>query len=75
MPGYYEKITRVKSGAKPIDNVTKFAWRDDDYEVVEEWHEYTKEEFEMLEAPSLEDIIAEQDDAICALYEMIEGGK
>lgn len=69
MPGYYETVTRIKPDAKPIDNKTKFAWDDDDYEEVEEWHEYTEEELEMLNTPGLEDIIAEQDDAICSLYE------
>lgn len=30
--GTLVKMVRVKAGAKPIDNVTKFAWDDDDYE-------------------------------------------
>lgn len=48
MSGYYEKITRIKSDANPIDNKTKFAWDDDDYEEVEVWHEYTQEELNDL---------------------------
>lgn len=44
MSGYYEKVIRVKEDAVPIDNVTKFAWADDDYEEVEVWHENTEEE-------------------------------
>lgn len=44
--GYYKTAIRVKKDAAPIDNITKFAWDDDDYEQVEEWVEYTKEEVE-----------------------------
>lgn len=75
--GQYIKTTRIKSDAKPIDNITKFAFDDDDYEEVEEWVDYTEEEIAetdkqekrelfLAEAPGT---IAEQDDAICALYE------
>ena len=34
--GFYIKKNRIKSDAKPIDNITKFAWDDEDYEEVEE---------------------------------------
>ena len=34
--GYYRKVTRIKQDAKPIDNITKFEYGDDDYEEVEE---------------------------------------
>lgn len=75
--GQYVKSIRIKADAKPIDNKTKFAYADDDYEEVEEWVEYTDEEkAEMAEKEEREaflteapDTIAEQDDAICALYE------
>lgn len=49
MNGYYAKETRIKSDATPIDNKTKFAWADDDYEEVEVWHEYTEDELKQLE--------------------------
>ena len=42
--GYYRKTIRVKSDAIPIDNISKFAWDDADYEEVEEFVEYTEEE-------------------------------
>lgn len=42
--GYYKTIIRTKEDAAPIDNITKFAWDDDDYEQVEEWVEYPEEE-------------------------------
>ena len=42
--GYYKTVTRIKEDAAPIDNITKFAWGDDDYEQVEEWVEYPEEE-------------------------------
>lgn len=44
MPGYYRTVVRIKENATKIDNVTKFAYDDDDYETVQEWHEYTEEE-------------------------------
>lgn len=75
--GYYKKTIRIKQNVTPIDNITKFAYADDDYEEVEEWVDYTDEELTemseqekcelfLTEAPAT---IAEQDDAICALYE------
>lgn len=42
--GYYKTAIRVKKDAAPIDNITKFAWDDGDYEQVEEWVEYPEEE-------------------------------
>lgn len=75
--GYYIKVTRIKQDAKPIDNVTKFEYGEDDYEEVEEWVECSenlaaaiaksdKRESFLTAGPNT---IAEQDDAICALYE------
>lgn len=48
MSGYYIKKQRIKSDASPIDNETKFAWDDSDYEEVEVWHEYTDEELDKI---------------------------
>lgn len=48
--GYYMTVVRIKEDAAPIDNITKFAWADEDYETVEEWHEYTEEELAMIAA-------------------------
>ena len=43
--GYWKRGTRAKAGAyATIDNVTKFALSEDDYEYYEEWVEYTEEE-------------------------------
>ena len=47
--GYWAESERVKADATPIDNVTKFAWDEDDIEVVREWVEYTPEELEAME--------------------------
>lgn len=45
--GYWSKGRRAKPGAyETIDNVTKFALADDDYEDYEEWVEYTPDEIE-----------------------------
>lgn len=70
--GYYKTTIRVKKDAIPIDNITKFAWNDDDYETANEFVEYTNEELKEIairESLSSDNIIGEQDDAICALYE------
>lgn len=43
--GYWRYGTRAKEGVyATIDNITKFALSDDDYEEYEEWVEYTVEE-------------------------------
>lgn len=43
--GYWKRGTRAKAGAyATIDNITKFALADSDYETYEEWVEYTEEE-------------------------------
>lgn len=43
--GYWRRGTRAKEGAyETIDNITKFALSDDDYEEYEEWVEYTEAE-------------------------------
>lgn len=47
--GRYVTRERIKEDALPIDNVTKFAWDDDDIEIVEEWVEYTAEELAEME--------------------------
>lgn len=70
--GYYTSEVRIKNDAIPIDNITKFAWNDDDYETVEVFVEYTEEEMAEMarhEATSTDTIIADLDDAVCALYE------
>ncbi len=47
--GYYEKQIHIKDSAIPIDDVTKFAWEDDDYEEVEVFVPYTEEQLVMQE--------------------------
>ena len=46
MPGRFLTERRIKDSATPIDNITKFAWYDDDYEDVETWVEYSEAELE-----------------------------
>lgn len=75
--GYYKKEIRIRDNASPIDNIKKFAWADDDYEEVETWIPYSEEELLKMDKIETEaefmstgsNVIAEQDDAICALYE------
>ena len=88
--GYYETIIRVKESAVPIDDVTKLAYYDDDYETIEVWHEYTEEELKLIEESeklqqqqekdrkfldTAPEVQADQDRAICELYELIVGGE
>lgn len=88
--GYYQTIVQIKSSAVPVDNITKFAYYEDDYETIEVWHEYTEEELnqialtEKLQQQQEKDrefldttpnIQADQDRAICELYELIVGGE
>lgn len=44
MAGRFLVERRIKDSATPIDNITKFAWYDDDYEDVETWVEYSEAE-------------------------------
>lgn len=54
--GYWKRGKRAKAGAyETIDNVTKFALSEGDYEYYEEWVEYTEEE--------LAEMIAREEDA------------
>lgn len=87
--GELRQETRIKPGAIPIDNKKKHAWDDDDYEDILRYHVWTQEELaeianreaETAKAEELEAFLesapgvqAEQDSAICELYEMIIGG-
>lgn len=48
--GYWTKGRRAKEGAyETIDNVTKFALDDSDYEEYEEWVEYPAEKIAEME--------------------------
>lgn len=73
--GYYEKRIRIKADAKPIDDVTKFAWEDGDYEEVEEWREYTRDELDAMATPSaadLADAVADVSEAVSANAEDLQ---
>ncbi|MCF0232723.1 MAG: hypothetical protein HUJ63_10785 [Enterococcus sp.] len=80
--GYFYTETRIKEDATPIDDITKFAWYDDDYEEIELWHEYTQEELANIQKLSdiqqflqdnpmsmndLEDAVAELGDLVAQL--------
>ena len=82
--GELRQETRIKPDAVPIDDKTKFAWDDDDYENILRYHIWTQEELaeianreaETAKAEELEAFLesapgvqAEQDAAICDLYE------
>ena len=75
MNGYYKKEIHIKKDATPIDNVTKFAWDDDDYEEVEIWHEYTESELEEMkkcdEHDAQIDVFNSLPDAVADLSESV----
>lgn len=78
--GYVTEWTVVKDDAEPVDDVTKFAWADDDYETRQVYVPYTADELsnraeaaerarreEWLEiAPSQ---LADMDELLVTLYE------
>ena len=70
--GYYTTVICIKKDAIPIDNITKYAWDDDDYEEIKEFVKYTEDELNEIktrENSETDSVINDQDDAICALYE------
>lgn len=78
--GYVTEQTVVRDDAAPIDNVTKFAWADDDYETRQVYVPYTDGELERMadaaeraqreewlsSAPSQ---LADMDELLVTLYE------
>lgn len=78
--GYVTEQTVVRDGAAPIDNVTKFAWADDDYDTRQVYVPYTADELArmaeaaeraereewLVSAPSQ---LADMDELLVALYE------
>lgn len=48
--GYLSTVTLIRDDAEPIDDVTKFAWVDEDYEEVKIYRKFTEEELEMRNA-------------------------
>lgn len=78
--GYVTEQTVVREGAAPIDDVTKFAWADDDYETRQVYVPYTADELSnraeaaerakreewFASAPSQ---LADMDELLVALYE------
>jgi len=74
--GFYVNVTRIKKDAIPPDDVDKFAYSDDDYESVKEWHGFTDEEragMEAMQAKENEKI--DLMEAIADLYEAMQKGE
>ena len=44
--GYLFKEIRIKPDAEPVDDITKFAWDDSDYEEIQRYRLYTEEDIE-----------------------------
>lgn len=60
--GYWNNGTRAKAGAyETIDNVTKFALDEADYEEYEEWVEYSPEEYAEGRISELKQLLADTD--------------
>lgn len=78
--GYVTERTVVREDAAPIDDVTKFAWADDDYETRQVYVTYTDDELSrMAEAAeraqreewlaSAPSQLADMDELLVTLYE------
>ena len=60
--GYLKRGRRAKEGAyETIDNVTKFALDDSDWEEYEEWIEYTPEQYAEGRIAELKKLLADTD--------------
>ena len=60
--GYWSRGVRAKEGAyDTIDNVTKFALEESDYEEYEEWVEYSPEEYAEGRISELKQLLADTD--------------
>jgi uncharacterized UPF0160 family protein len=60
----------VKADATPIDNVTKFAWSDDDYEEAQMYIQvYTKKEYCQRQINELKDKLTETDYVVIKIAE------
>ena len=74
--GYWIKGVRAKEGAfETIDNVTKFALDDSDYEEYEEWVAYTPEEMAERERAKSAVSTEELMDAIAELGALVASMK
>ena len=62
--GSLSEGTAIKVDAEPIDNITKFAWTDDDYEVVQYYHLYADSPSMGRDEPSDRERIAELEAAL-----------
>lgn len=73
--GYYINIIKIKNGAIQPDDMTKFAYSDDDYEIVQEWVNYTPEQLAdkktALEAAELQESVNTLPDAVAELSEVV----
>lgn len=70
--GRLEPAVVIKPDAVPIDNVTKHAWADDDYVLVNVYRPYTQAELEAIEAEKNKKTDAER---IAALEEQLAAAK
>lgn len=60
--GYLSTVTLIRDDAEPIDDITKFAWDDADYEEAQQYRLYKEQPTES--APSNEERIAELEAAL-----------
>lgn len=68
MAGRFLVERRIKDSATPIDNITKFAWYDDDYEDVETWVEYSEAELNIQREIEMSKL---HNDKLNELFELI----
>ena len=62
--GYLAEGQAIREDAKPIDNITKFAWNDDDYEDVMIYMLYNEVLIDIPEEPTQTDELTNVIDAL-----------
>ncbi len=70
--GHLVPAVVIKPDALPIDNITKYAWADEDYEHVKIYHPYTQAELDAIEA---EESKKNESERIAALEEQLAAAK
>ena len=67
--GYIREETVIRPDAAPIDNVTKFAWADEDYETIQRYVKIPEPEWRESRLAELKAALAETDYAVVKIAE------
>ena len=67
--GYLREETIIRSDAAPIDDVTKFAWADEDYETIQRYVEVPEEQRRAEYIAQLKALLRDSDYAVIKIAE------